>query len=532
MTDGNGGSDTATVVVTINAVNDAPSAVDDTVTTPEGTSVTILILGNDDDIDGDTLTTVITSNGPSNGSVVVNPDGTITYKPDVGFNGTDTFVYTVSDGNGGTATATVIVSVTPVNDLPVAANDTAATDEDSPVTISVLGNDGDPDGDILTVTSAGPAGNGGVVVHLDGTVTYTPDANFCGVDTFAYTVSDGNGGTATATVTVNVNCVNDAPVALDNNYSVNRDAPVSGNVVLDNTGEGVDSDPDGDMLTASGPVIAPMNGSVVINPDGTFTYTPNIGYSGGDSFVYQIDDDNGGTAVATVTITVVANPTDCGACDGKVTELTLRYDGPGTVNVKIVQHKGEIAFDGAVSSGGTFTAVGQDKHGTLSPKVKVYIDGVLDTEIHTSCSVPIGPGQVWGSFTIIEGFSRNGGRLCPVGSGGSGSDCGGCDGKVTALTLRYDGSGSVFVQVKQKDGSRVFSDIVSSGQEFSFVGVDNKGTLDTSIKVYSNCALAAEFHTSCSVPIGPGSSDGAFAVVAGTSRNGGALCPVDAGSND
>jgi len=334
-----------------------------------------------------------------------------------------------------------------------------------------------------------------------------------------------------------VNCVNDAPVAVENSYAVNQDTPVSGNVITDNTGTGVDSDPDGDALTAeTTPVIAPLNGSVVMNGDGTFTYTPNAGFSGTDSFVYQISDGNGGLAVATVTITVGSNPGDCGACDGKVSELTLRYDGPGTVNVRIVQQKGEVAFEGAVSSGGTFTAIGQDKKGTLSPKVKVYIDGVLDTEIHTSCSVPIGPGQVWGNFTIVEGYSRNGGRLCPVDGGGDGGGdgdaCGACDGKVAELTLRYDGAGSVFVQVKQKDGATVFSDIVSSGEEFAFSGQDDKGTLGTNVKVYSNGALAAEFHTSCSVPIGPGSSDGEFTVVAGTSRNGGALCPVGHGGTD
>ncbi len=419
VTDGNGGSDTATVVITIAAVNDDPDAADDAATTSEDTPVTVGVLGNDSDVDGDTLVTVTTAGGPANGSVVINPDGTVTYTPDANFHGVDTFNYTVMDNNGGTAAATVTITVTPVNDAPVAANDLAETDEDTPVTISVLGNDGDLDGDALQVVSAGPASNGTVVVNPDGSVTYAPASNFCGADSFTYTVSDGAGGEAVASVTVVVNCVNDAPLATDNLYATSQDTAVSGNVMTDNTGMGVDNDPEGDALTAvTTPVIAPVNGSVTISADGSFTYTPAVGFVGSDSFVYQIVDGNGGSAVATVAI-LVEPVSQCAACDGKVSELTLRYDGPGTVTVKVVQQKGEVAFEGQVSSGGVFTAIGQDRKDTLSPKVKVYINGELDTEIHTSCSVPIGPGQTWGSFTIVEGYSRNGGQLCPVAGGGS-----------------------------------------------------------------------------------------------------------------
>lgn len=435
ITDDDGETSTATVTIAVAPANDSPVAQNDVVSTNEDTAVTGSVLvnngnGGDGDPDGDTLTVTTVGTFPTaNGSVTIAANGAFTYTPAANFCGVDTFTYTITDGNGGSDSATVTVNVICVNDLPVAANDSAVTDEDTPVTIIVLGNDGDVDGDTLTVVSAGPAGNGSVTVNPDGTVTYTPNVNFCGVDTFNYTVSDGNGGTAPATVAITVNCVNDAPIAIDNAYTTDQDTPVSGNVISDNTGVGVDSDPDGDALTAATtPVVGPNNGVVVINPDGSFTYTPNAGFTGTDSFIYQISDGNGGTAVATVTITVTpTGPTDCAACDGKVTTLTLRYDGPGTVNIKIVQQKGEIAFDGTVSSGGTFAAIGQAKWGTLSPKVKVYINGVLDTEIHTSCSVPIGPGQVWGSFTIIEGFSRNGGRLCPVDGGGDDDGKGGKD---------------------------------------------------------------------------------------------------------
>ena len=149
----------------------------------------------------------------ANGTVTF-AGGSVTYTPNANFNGSDSFTYTVSDGNGGTDTATVNVTVNPVNDAPVANNDSATTDEDTPVTVNVVANDTDVEGDTLTV-SAVTQGANGTVTFAGGCVTYTPNGNFNGSDSFTYTVSDGNGGTDTATVNVTVNPVNDAPVAAD-----------------------------------------------------------------------------------------------------------------------------------------------------------------------------------------------------------------------------------------------------------------------------------------------------------------------------
>jgi VCBS repeat-containing protein len=139
--------------------------------------------------------------------------GSVTYTPNANFNGTDSFAYTVSDGNGGTSIATVNVTVNPVNDAPVANNDTATTNEDTPVSVNVVANDSDVEGDSLTVSGVTQGANG-TVTFADGSVTYTPNANFNGSDSFTYTVSDGNGGTATAKVSVTVNPINDTPVGL------------------------------------------------------------------------------------------------------------------------------------------------------------------------------------------------------------------------------------------------------------------------------------------------------------------------------
>ncbi|MEW8506355.1 MAG: retention module-containing protein, partial [Candidatus Thiodiazotropha sp.] len=299
--DGNGGTDTATVTVTVGAVNDAPVATDDTVGTNEDTPVTVDVLPNDSDPDGDTLTVTAVTQG-ANGSVAIDPvSGNPIYTPNADFNGTDTFTYTVDDSNGGTDTATVTVTVNAVNDAPVATDDTVGTDEDTPVTVDVLPNDSDPDGDTLTVTAVTQGANGSVAIDpVSGNPVYTPNADFNGTDTFTYTVDDGNGGTDTATVTVTVGAVNDAPVASDDSVGTNEDTPVTVDVLSN------DSDPDGDTLTVTA-VTQGTNGSVAIDPiSGNPVYTPNADFNGTDTFTYTVDDGNGGTDTATVTVTVGA----------------------------------------------------------------------------------------------------------------------------------------------------------------------------------------------------------------------------------
>src|SRR5204862_1214162 len=143
--------------------------------------------------------------------------------PAANYDGADTFSYTVSDSHGGTATAHVSVTVTAVNDAPVAADDSATTAEDTSVTIAVLGNDSDLDGDSLSVTAASGAAHGTTAVNADGMITYTPAANYDGADSFSYTIGDGHGGTAPAIVSVTITAVNDAPVAADDSATTAED---------------------------------------------------------------------------------------------------------------------------------------------------------------------------------------------------------------------------------------------------------------------------------------------------------------------
>jgi hypothetical protein len=195
----------------VTVVNVAPVANDDYAVTDEDTAIIIDPVTNDNDPNGDPLA-VTSLSSPTNGIAIINPDGTVTYVPALNFNGSDSYSYTVLDGNGGSATATVYVTIRAVNDAPVANDDVASTNEDTAVTISVLANDSDVDGDALTVVSNSGAGNGMVVVNGDGSFTYTPNADYNGADSFSYTVEDGNGGSDTATVSITINAVNDTPV--------------------------------------------------------------------------------------------------------------------------------------------------------------------------------------------------------------------------------------------------------------------------------------------------------------------------------
>ena len=290
---------------TVIKTNSPPHAVDDSVTTDEDTAVTTgNVLANDTDPDGDTLSVSgADSQSAQGGSVVNNGDGTFTYTPPAGFDGSDSFSYTVSDGNGATDQGTVMITVNPVNHPPVAADDSITTDEDTAVTTgNVLANDTDPDGDTLSVSGADSqsAQGGSVVNNGDGTFTYTPPTGFSGNDSFHYTVSDGNGAEAQGTVQIAVNTVNHAPVAMSDSISTTEGAQVTTGNVLAN-----DTDPDGDTLSVSGADSqSAQGGSVVNNGDGTFTYTPPTGFSGADSFHYTISDGKGAHAQGLVNITV------------------------------------------------------------------------------------------------------------------------------------------------------------------------------------------------------------------------------------
>ena len=318
VTDSAGATGTDSVSIFVNDTNQAPSATADSLTVNEDTPGVVDVLANDSDPDGDTLEITSTTT-PANGSVVIEDQGTaatdddvLTYTPDTDYNGSDSFDYTISDGNGGTDTATVSVTIDPVNDDPVAVDDSPASfDEETSADIDVLANDSDPDGDILEITSTTSAANGTVSIEDNGTpgitsddfIRYTPDTDFTGTESFDYTIVDGNGGSATGTVTVTVDNVNDAPTA-DATYSPST-VSVGDTVTLDATGS-TDPDP-GDTLSYLWTFTSgnnPGGDSISNNTQAQATFQPSA--TGTYEAQVEVTDAANASDTATVSISVQA----------------------------------------------------------------------------------------------------------------------------------------------------------------------------------------------------------------------------------
>ncbi|WP_353515224.1 tandem-95 repeat protein [Vibrio parahaemolyticus] len=244
-TDPSGESVSQTVNFTVAPVADI---VADKATVVEDTPTIIKVLGNDTFEGGDQVVSLDTNNGPANGTVSVNPDGSVTYTPNDNYHGTDSFTYIVTSG-GVSESTTVSVDVTPVNDAPVAKDDIATTQEDTAVTIDVLPNDNDIDGDTLRIDSASVPSDQGTVEIVDGKLVFTPAENFNGDAEITYTVTDGE-LTDEAKVAVTVNPVNDAPtIKVDAVESITEDAVSIDTVVATLTVR--DTDTPEDRLTVS-----------------------------------------------------------------------------------------------------------------------------------------------------------------------------------------------------------------------------------------------------------------------------------------
>jgi VCBS repeat-containing protein len=288
--------------------NRAPTANNDNYTTAEDTTLTITapgVLANDSDLDGDSLTSVLLSN-VTHGVLNLNFSGSFVYTPAANFNGVDTFLYRARDGTSFSGAALVRITVTPVNDAPVARDDSYTTAEDTTLTIAapgVLANDTDVDGDALTALIVSTPTHGTLTLNPTGGFVYRPNTNFNGTDTFTYRATDGGLTSALATVTLTITPVNDRPTpgAAGDNYSVLEDqtltVPAPG--VLGN-----DSDADGDPLTAL-VVSGPAHGTVTLNANGSFVYAPSANYFGPDSFIYVANDGRTSAVPAVVNLTVI-----------------------------------------------------------------------------------------------------------------------------------------------------------------------------------------------------------------------------------
>jgi hypothetical protein len=292
----------ATRGIAVAPVDDPPVAVADAATVTEDSAATAIdVLANDTDVDGGAKAVGATS-PPAHGTVVVTGGGTgLTYAPEANYCGADSFLYKL---NGGSM-ATVSVTVSCVDDPPVAVDDAATVTEDAGVVaIDVLANDTDIDGGPKTVAAASTPAHGSVLVTGGATgLTYAPDANYCGVDSFTYTL---NGGSA-ATVSVTVTCVDDPPVAVDDAATVTEDAGASPIAVLAN-----DTDVDGGPRSIQA-VTQPANGAVAVTGGGTgLTYAPSPNYCntepGGAPDVFTYTLNGGSTAAVAMAVTCVPDP--------------------------------------------------------------------------------------------------------------------------------------------------------------------------------------------------------------------------------
>lgn len=292
----------ATVTIEVEGENDAPVALADTYSGDPGVPFTVAaaqgVLANDTDVDtGTTLTAVLVA-PPATGSFTLNDDGSFTYT--VAQGGTYTFTYRARDG---TANSNIVTVTIRLNAVPVTQPDSYTLDEDGALTpaAGVLANDSDPEGQLLAAALVANVQHGTLALQSAGGFTYTPATNYFGPDSFTYTATDGVRTSAPVTVSLTVEAVNDAPVAVGDTYGVRVDTTLditAANGVLRN-----DSDVDNTALTVA-LIAPPVDGTLVLNPDGSFSYSPAAGFSGSRSFTYRVSDGTLQSAVVTVTLNV------------------------------------------------------------------------------------------------------------------------------------------------------------------------------------------------------------------------------------
>jgi len=398
--------------------NKDPVAITDSASTDEDTPVTINVVANDNDDDDDSLTVQSVTQGTS-GSVEIAGVTDVTYTPNTNFNGADSFTYTISDGNGGSATATVNVIIKSINDAPVANPQSVTTTEGQSVAITLTGSDVDGDSLTFTVTSGPSSGT------LSGTapnLTYSPNPDFNSQDSFTFTASDGAlSNEATVSITVNQTTPpNTPPTANDDSYSVDQDTTltVAAPGVLGN-------DFDADPLTAK-LVNGASSGSLTLNSDGSFSYIPDAGFTSSDTFEYVANDGTDDSSIATVTISV--NPVSPSPASVHISSHSMS-----------IKNKGDLIF---------------------KSDVRASVDGQPNTVQYTFKS---------NDGLIVEKIKK---AEIKINKEKFGLNCGGVGGSIINCNLSsLSFSDSDYVQVKLE---LIFSN-VSTGKTYSFTASFNPG---------------------------------------------------------
>ena len=379
------------------------------------------VLWNDVDPDGGPLTAVLVT-GVTNGFLTLNPDGSFVYQPNAGFVGTDTFVYQVDDGTELSPGVNVSIRV---NNEPIANDDAYTTPLDVQLMVfapGILANDVDPDGTALTASLFLTTSFGTLFFNQnDGSFIYNPFSGFEGTDQFAYEAYDGieNGGPATVTITVGDG--NHAPVAADDPYTTSVDTPL----VVPAPGPLVnDSDADGDAL-AIAPVTSPANGTLIVDPNGAFTYTPDPGFEGPDGFTYRAFDGAslGNTATVTIDVGDANHPPVAGddafatAEDTILTVLApgvLANDSDADGDVVTLQAHDDSSLIGTIvfdDDGGFVFTPDPGFVGTTSFVYRAFDGGAVSNNATVTIEVTAGPDP--SPESIARSIARSVSDACP-----------------------------------------------------------------------------------------------------------------------
>jgi VCBS repeat-containing protein len=350
---------------------------------------------------------------PSHGVLTLDINGSFSYTPDANYNGTDSFTYNVFDGYAYGNTATVVLTINPVDDMPVGNADVYWVNEDETLTEDaqhgVLANDNNIDGNTMTAVMVSDVSHGELTLNADGSFTYVPAANYNGPDSFTYFANNGAVTSDLMTVTINVISVNDIPAATGESYVI----AVNGSLNK-NAAEGLlanDGDPEGDPIAAI-KVSDPLHGVLTLNADGSFIYAPNADYHGTDSFTYKVNDTFNDSKTVTVNILMNTGPDATADAywvdeDGTLTktqangvtsnDIDIDDEDLTVIKVSDVSH-GDLALN----ADGSFTYVPDaNYHGTDSFSYKVY-DGyvysnivVVSLTINTINDIPVAVGDAF-----------------------------------------------------------------------------------------------------------------------------------------
>lgn len=344
--DGSLNSSDATVTINVSTpANTAPTVSNVTLSGTINTNVTGTLTGTD--VDGDTLTFAEGATAETNGTVVINSNGSFTFTPTTDFTGVATFSYRANDGSLNSSDATVTINISAANTAPVVNNVTLSGTINTNVTGTLTGTDAD--GDTLTFAEGATAEtNGTVVINSNGTFTFTPTTDFTGTATFSYRANDGSLNSSDATVTITISAANTAPVVSPVSLTGTENTAVTGTL----TG----TDADGDTLTFAEGATAETNGTVVINSNGTFTFTPTTDFTGVATFSYRANDGTVNSADATVTIVISA-----------INTAPVVINGTGTTNVNTNLNGSLVSLaTDAQGDALTFAVVAQPSDGSVT----------------------------------------------------------------------------------------------------------------------------------------------------------------------